>query len=84
MRAGLSEAAVSALERGTRSRPYPDTLDRLASALSLTPAEKEVAELLLKGMRHKEIAEIRQTSERTVRQQGLSILCEGRQLGRPE
>jgi transcriptional regulator with XRE-family HTH domain len=39
-RAGLSEAAISALERGVHGRPYPHTLDRLASALRLTPAER--------------------------------------------
>ena len=50
-----------------------NAIERQLDAWALTPAEKEVAELLLKGMRHKEIAEVRHTSERTVRQQGLSI-----------
>ena len=39
----------------------------------LTPAEKSVAQLLLKGMRLKEIARSRKTSERTVRQQAQSV-----------
>ena len=34
-RAGLSPHAISALERGTRTRPYPHTLRSLASALRL-------------------------------------------------
>ena len=34
-RAGLSANAISALERGERKRPYPDTLRRLADALAL-------------------------------------------------
>lgn len=34
-RAGLSPHAISALERGTRTRPYPHTLRSLASALEL-------------------------------------------------
>ena len=34
-RAGLSPHAISALERGTRTRPYPHTLRSLASALDL-------------------------------------------------
>jgi predicted ATPase/transcriptional regulator with XRE-family HTH domain/Tfp pilus assembly protein PilF len=39
-RAGLSANAISALERGERKRPYPDTLRRLAEALGLTNAER--------------------------------------------
>lgn len=34
-RAGLSPHAISALERGTRTRPYPHTLRSLAAALDL-------------------------------------------------
>jgi putative tricarboxylic transport membrane protein len=48
-------------------------IDRQFDAWGLTPAEREVGLLLLKGLRHKEIAQIRNTSERTVRQQALSI-----------
>ena len=40
---------------------------------SLTPAERDVALLQLKGLRHKEIADLRKTSERTVRQQALAV-----------
>jgi len=39
-RAGISANAVSALERGTRRRPYPHTRDALAAALGLTAAER--------------------------------------------
>jgi predicted ATPase/DNA-binding XRE family transcriptional regulator len=35
-RAGLSSHAVSALERGTRTRPYPHTVRSLADALAIT------------------------------------------------
>ena len=35
-RAGLSPHAISALERGTRTRPYPHTVRSLAAALDLT------------------------------------------------
>jgi DNA-binding CsgD family transcriptional regulator len=48
-------------------------IDRQFGAWELTPAEREVALLMLKGLRHKEIANLRNTSERTVRQQALSI-----------
>ena len=40
---------------------------------SLTPAEREVGLLLLKGLSHREIAEVRATTEPTVRQQALMI-----------
>lgn len=43
-RAGLSPHAISALERGTRTRPYPHTLRSLASALDLDDDQR--AELL--------------------------------------
>jgi DNA-binding CsgD family transcriptional regulator len=39
----------------------------------LTGAEREVGLLLLKGLTHRETAEIRKTSEATVRQQALAI-----------
>jgi DNA-binding CsgD family transcriptional regulator len=62
------------------SREAKDVLKGLGAAIDsqfdkwgLTPAERDVALLQLKGLRHKEIAELRQTSERTVRQQALSI-----------
>lgn len=39
-RAGLSPHAISALERGTRTRPYPHTLRSLATALDLTDDQR--------------------------------------------
>jgi len=50
-----------------------DEIERQFEAWRLTTAEREVALLMLKGLRHKEIADVRKTSERTVRQQSLSI-----------
>ncbi len=40
---------------------------------NLTDSEKEVGMLLLKGLAHKEIANIRNTSEKTVRQHATSV-----------
>lgn len=40
-RAGLSVRAISDLERGARTRPYPATVDRLAAALDLAPADRD-------------------------------------------
>ena len=55
-------------------------LDGLGAALDLqferwglSPAEKEVALLLLKGLSHKEIAEVRSITEATARQQGRAV-----------
>jgi DNA-binding CsgD family transcriptional regulator len=39
----------------------------------LTEAEKEVGLLMLKGLSHKEIANIRNSSEKTVRQQAGAV-----------
>ena len=39
-RAGLSPHAISALERGTRTRPYPHTLRSLATALDLSEDQR--------------------------------------------
>ncbi|WP_122263130.1 ATP-binding protein [Ornithinimicrobium cerasi] len=39
-RAGISTDAVSSLERGTRTHPYPATVRALADALTLSPAER--------------------------------------------
>lgn len=48
----------------------------------LSPAEKEVALLLLKGLSHKEIAEVRGTSEATVRQQSRALYKKAGLTGR--
>jgi DNA-binding CsgD family transcriptional regulator len=48
-------------------------IDTQLARWQLSPAEKEIALLLLKGLSHKEIAEIRSVSETTVRQQARSL-----------
>ncbi|MEU8224852.1 helix-turn-helix domain-containing protein [Kribbella sp. NPDC048915] len=40
-KAGLSEQAISVLERGTRTRPRIDTVRSLTAALALTPSEAD-------------------------------------------
>lgn len=57
-----------------------DLMNGLAAALdqqfdrwSLSPAEKEVALLLLKGLSHKDIAEVRSVTEATARQQARAV-----------
>ena len=48
-------------------------IDAQLARWELSPAEKEIALLLLKGLSHKEIAQLRSVSETTVRQQARSL-----------
>ena len=61
-----------------------DQIDRQFALWSLTAAEREVALLMLKGLRHKDIASLRGTSERTVRQQALTIYKKAHLDGRTD
>ncbi|MDX1541900.1 MAG: helix-turn-helix transcriptional regulator [Geminicoccaceae bacterium] len=68
------------------ARAYLDGLgvaiDRQFTVWGLTEAEREVALLLLKGLSHKEIATVRSTSERTVREQARSLYAKAGLGGR--
>ena len=57
-------------------------IDAQFSRWNLTEAEREVALLLLKGLSHKEIAAIRATSERTVREQARWLYAKAGLAGR--
>jgi DNA-binding CsgD family transcriptional regulator len=59
-------------------------IDLQLHAWKLTPAEREVAFLLLKGLSFKEAAGVRGASERTVRQQALSVYHKSGLEGRAE
>ncbi|BDG02731.1 helix-turn-helix transcriptional regulator [Anaeromyxobacter oryzae] len=59
-------------------------IDRQFERWSLSAAEREVALLLLKGLTHKDIAAVRETSERTVRQQSLAVYRKAGLAGRAE
>jgi DNA-binding CsgD family transcriptional regulator len=61
-----------------------EAIDRQFERWDLTDAEREVALLQLKGLRHKEIAELRKTSERTVRQQALAVYRKSGLSGRSD
>jgi len=50
-----------------------DGIDVQFLAWNMTPAEREVGLLILKGLSHKEISALRATSEATVRQQAQAI-----------
>lgn len=70
------------------SRKYIDGLaraiDQQLSKWNLTVAEKEVAFLLLKGLSLKEIAEVRNTTEKTTRVQSMAIYAKAGISGRSE
>lgn len=59
-------------------------IDAQLERWSLTPAEKQVALLLLKGLGHREAAEVLDRSERTVRQHAVAIYRKSGLAGRAE
>lgn len=59
-------------------------IDAQLARWSLSPSEKEVALLLLKGLSLKEIADIRKTAEKTVRAQSVAIYSKSGLAGRSE
>jgi DNA-binding NarL/FixJ family response regulator len=54
-------------------RGLGEAIDQQFTRWGLTPAEREVGLLLLKGFSHKEAADLRKTSETTIRQQALAV-----------
>jgi DNA-binding CsgD family transcriptional regulator len=61
-----------------------EAIDQQLSHWRFTPAEKEVGLLMLKGFSFKEVADFRNTSERTARQQSLVIYKKSGLAGRAE
>jgi DNA-binding CsgD family transcriptional regulator len=80
----LNEAAQWKLEAEAIQKGIADEIDHQMTAWSLTPTEKEVALLLLKGLSLKEISTIRKTAERTVRHHTLAIYQKAGVTGRAE
>lgn len=67
------EAARFREEAHTALQGLSEAIDRQFARWQLTPAEREVGLLLLKGLSHKEVAVARSTSETTIRQQALAV-----------
>jgi DNA-binding CsgD family transcriptional regulator len=61
-----------------------ESIDRQLERWGLTPAEKEVALLLLKGLGLKEIASIRGVTDKTIRAQATTIYSKSGLAGRSE
>lgn len=79
-----AEAARWRNRHGELLKGLSQGIDQQLQEWRLTPAEKEVAFLLLKGLSFKEIAPVRGASERTVRQQALAVYAKSGLAGRAE
>jgi DNA-binding CsgD family transcriptional regulator len=79
-----AEAARWRERHGELLQGLAQAIDQQLDVWKLTPAEKEVAFLLLKGLSFKEIAAVRGASERTVRQQALAVYAKADLAGRAE
>jgi DNA-binding NarL/FixJ family response regulator len=79
-----TEATVWRERHATVLHGLAQAIDQQLDAWTLTPVEKEVAMLLLKGLSFKEIAAVRGTSERTVRQQAGAVYAKSGLTGRAE
>jgi DNA-binding CsgD family transcriptional regulator len=88
LRARLAEARAAAeswrRETEALAAGLGQAIDAQFRAWRLTDAEREVALLLVKGLSLREIAGLRETSERTVRQQSLAVYRKAGLAGRAE
>ncbi len=88
-RALLADLRVARVEGAQWRSEMTELLRGLGAAIDaqfdrwgLTDAEREVAMLMLKGLSHREIGAVRDTSERTVRQQAQAIYRKANLSGR--
>ena len=68
-----AEAAHYRSEAREALQGLGEAIDRQFERWQLTSAEREVGLLMLKGLSHREVSEIRQTSDATVRQQAVMV-----------
>lgn len=71
-------------EAGNYLAGLGEAIDKQFSRWRLTEAEKEVGLLLLKGLSHKEVANIRSTSDKTIRHQAASLYRKAELDGRAQ
>lgn len=86
-----SKLAQALVENEQWSRDNRELLQGLGAAIHkqfdcwrLTKAEAEIGLFILKGLSHKEIAQVRQTSERTIREQARALYRKSGLSGRAE
>jgi len=82
LRASEAEAARWRDETRDVLQGLGAAIDRQFERWALSPAEKEVALLLLKGLSHKELAEVRSITEATARQQARAVYKKAGLAGR--
>jgi DNA-binding CsgD family transcriptional regulator len=83
-RAWQGEAARWRSEASSALQGLGEAIERQFDRWQLSAAEREVAMLLLKGLSLQEVAEVRQTSERTTRQQAQAVYKKAGLAGRAE
>lgn len=79
-----AEAARWRAEAEDFMRGLGAAIDEQFTRWGLTPAEAEVALLMLKGLAHKEIAQVRRVGEATVRQQAHAVYQKSGVAGKHE
>lgn len=82
LKASEQEAARWREEARDLLKGLSAAIDRQFERWKFSPAEKEVALLLLKGLSHKEIGQVRSVTEATARQQGRAIYKKAGLTGR--
>ena len=84
LNATRAEAERWRKEAHTLLQGLGEAIDKQFARWQFTPAERDVALLLLKGLSHKEVSRVRKVSERTARQQSLAIYKKAGVEGRAE
>lgn len=84
LRATEAEAARWRSEARSLLEGLAAAMDRQFERWALSPAEKEVALLLLKGLSHKEVADARAITEATARQQARAVYKKAGLTGRSD
>ncbi|MBC7465634.1 MAG: helix-turn-helix transcriptional regulator [Bdellovibrio sp.] len=80
----LADAKKWKNEASNALKGLSDAIDAQLTRWQLTTAEKEVALLLLKGLSLKEVAEVRNVSEKTARAQSFAVYAKSGLSGRAE
>jgi DNA-binding CsgD family transcriptional regulator len=83
-RSEVAELSAWKAEAQELLRDAGGSVERQFETWDLSPAEREVALLLLKGLSFKEIAAVRDTSERTGREQARAVYRKAGVSGRAE
>lgn len=84
LRMSLNRAWAAETKLRRYSIEFSDVLEEHFTAWHLTPAERDVALFLVKGLSTKEVAELRGTSEGTIKAQTNAIYRKAGVAGRPQ